>query len=1259
MKEKVKRLAPKKDTLIRLFAKSNNQCTFPGCRHKLIDEDNDFVAQVCHIEAANKGGERFNSKSSNEERRSYDNLILLCYEHHIKTNDTKRYTVGLLKKIKSEHEAQSSESYKLDEALLGKIYNQQLKLIQSIKKDTESILDDTGSIKDQIIELSKQINEVAPLSTKSSSKTIDTILEIGIEKQPQVVLDQLKRFKKNSSRLNELENYRIEANCGLCYLNIFKYSQATHCFERALAYQPENSKALALASLGSWLSGSKKRAKELSKKAIKIDGLNINAWIVNLRLYSKKISFKKLKKLVPRELIQTREILYVLGFCAKERGLFQEAINLFQKAIDSSKKDESYDIKATLATTIIESISDPFLIFSNQVSSDIKLKLNYAMDLLSEAWEAIKQTELRESRSWWLTNRGIANKLKGQFEMAIDDFKLVFDINERDDYNTYQIILTYILLENFDQASNFLDKIDPKGLSNAGYNYDLLRLEIGFKLDQYEETIIGIKRLLSSESDLDIKLLIEANQILAVAYIKKGNSDEAINICEKLIEDHPNELGVYLITTMVHICLKQDDRAHELVKLGFESVHAQSDKIDLLQLAKYLDQFREYKRAVEIYSKIHDPTVYSDITEKLVIAYYKAEDYKPALKLCERIYLNYGPIPALVEYQVTIYEAIDNIPNAIDLCKNYLVIYPDDDKIKVRLCFIYSRIGEGASALELINQVRNIDQLPLEVQFRVAHLYLLNKEYLKGTELAYKIRSTNYANGIAHSNFMNLMFSFESPSTLEKPEKVELDCAVIVRREDDKELVYTIVNSFDKPSGTELSINSEVAQLLLNKSVGDIIQLRNKSGKLKITHILNKYTHALRESMELLSTKYVENQNFESLNIGTTGIIEHDFAPMFERINEADKYDKQLHDLYTRNKLTAGCLAELKDRTVTQTWAYLVSDRKTPIFSFRDQLEYDNALLKFNDEKPNIILDISSAITINLIKGWNILKQCTSEIFISQSVLDDIRAHIQEYKTMGTRGLGTIVKSGETYVMHQYSVEDIEELVANYAALVSKLGLFCKTKPINEALNMSAEDRFSRQEVLGKVCFDSILLAREHDLLYCAEENVVRSIAHSEYEINGISIPMILQVAIQKNVLDKQGYDTMMARLIEFNYQGIPINEDILMLCFERASYQIKYPLNQALSCFRSHTEVGIACRMAVSFLYGVFVHGCTQETKINMTFEVLRNLLDNRNPRETFKLIGLHVNFKFKLVPLHKKEIITIISDFIKASYSHLFSQS
>lgn len=116
--EKPSRQAPKFETLRKLYVLSGNLCAYPGCNKLLLDANANFVGQICHIEAASPGGERFNPNMTNEERRHFDNLMLMCYDHHIETNKVAEYPVERLKSFKREHEAKFST-----EALVQSILN--------------------------------------------------------------------------------------------------------------------------------------------------------------------------------------------------------------------------------------------------------------------------------------------------------------------------------------------------------------------------------------------------------------------------------------------------------------------------------------------------------------------------------------------------------------------------------------------------------------------------------------------------------------------------------------------------------------------------------------------------------------------------------------------------------------------------------------------------------------------------------------------------------------------------------------------------------------------------------------------------------------------------------------------------------------------------------------------------------------------------------------------------------------------------------
>jgi len=104
-----KRKTPDKDTLRELHLKSGNLCAFPGCTHLMMNKDGEFIGQICHIEAAEEGGQRFNPAMTDDERAAFPNLMLMCYEHHVVTNNVKEFPVQRLQAMKAEHEAKFTD----------------------------------------------------------------------------------------------------------------------------------------------------------------------------------------------------------------------------------------------------------------------------------------------------------------------------------------------------------------------------------------------------------------------------------------------------------------------------------------------------------------------------------------------------------------------------------------------------------------------------------------------------------------------------------------------------------------------------------------------------------------------------------------------------------------------------------------------------------------------------------------------------------------------------------------------------------------------------------------------------------------------------------------------------------------------------------------------------------------------------------------------------------------------------------------------
>jgi hypothetical protein len=95
---------PSQSVIKRLFAKSGNRCAFTDCPFELV-QGKTFIGEICHIKAASPNGPRYDPKQTAAERHAYENLVLMCANHHsMIDNDPDTYTVDSLASMKADHE---------------------------------------------------------------------------------------------------------------------------------------------------------------------------------------------------------------------------------------------------------------------------------------------------------------------------------------------------------------------------------------------------------------------------------------------------------------------------------------------------------------------------------------------------------------------------------------------------------------------------------------------------------------------------------------------------------------------------------------------------------------------------------------------------------------------------------------------------------------------------------------------------------------------------------------------------------------------------------------------------------------------------------------------------------------------------------------------------------------------------------------------------------------------------------------------------
>lgn len=182
------RLALKREALITLFAKSGNVCSFPGCTHELVTARNLFVGQICHIEAANPGGQRYNSDSTDDDRRCAANLLLLCYRHHKETDDIAAFDASALRLMKQQHESKHGQKpFKVNEAFLYRLEAEMQSYWSGLQTANETlhfapavavVLNTRTKVVDQFIDVSKavsRLSEILAVFAEADSKLNEEI----------------------------------------------------------------------------------------------------------------------------------------------------------------------------------------------------------------------------------------------------------------------------------------------------------------------------------------------------------------------------------------------------------------------------------------------------------------------------------------------------------------------------------------------------------------------------------------------------------------------------------------------------------------------------------------------------------------------------------------------------------------------------------------------------------------------------------------------------------------------------------------------------------------------------------------------------------------------------------------------------------------------------------------------------------------------------------------------------------------------------
>jgi tetratricopeptide (TPR) repeat protein len=1253
----VARLPVKTETIKKLFALSGNSCAFPNCKERIIDENGQLIGEICHIEAANINGERYNPSQTDEERRSFDNLILLCANHHLATDNVDEYPVERLKKLKSEHEIKYQQNpysipIEFSEGILQKVETYFHSLYE-LSSDTNIRVQ---GVQDQLGELTKLLKDQFSGPKIDEEKIhiaqLDSIKELKKQNKHRTVIDLLYQYKKdNWDRISEELKYKVIANIGIAYLDLHEAEiGAQTLFElRDLQYETEDS--IAFITFAAAILKKHEEFDVWFEKGKNSKSINSNFWLAFIIRYKEDKPMDEIIEDIPPELLEKPEILFELGKTLFDHGQKKEGA-IYLKRVQETLTgpiDNVSDTKAAIASLLIKDVITPFKYIYSHFTTQEALEIQEAHTLFSEAWELIAGTELADSRWYILLNRGVINKVLGKLDKCLQDFQTAYELSK--EYVPFKnLLVIYFQLNKFSLAEELLASAKFKDLPDEErFVIETFKARLLSLKGKVEEAIELLKPFLNS---LSSQTQLETLNLIISTLLEHNNYGKALPYCQRLQEDFPENINGHLYVGYIEFKQQQTERALHAYNHAYTLINSSVSENEVYLLAKGFIDLHVYDKAAALLETIVETNLNNEISRGLIYSYYQLGNVSKALSLCLPLFQTFPHEPFLAEVLISIYQETNNYGDAINVVEQFLAVA--DQKVRdtflIKAATLYYYLRDLDQVKKKVLQIEKPEELPLDDAFKTAQLLAKTNEIDKALEVAYKVRGKFYDQSQAHTLYIGLVTSTDREYAIQMfPEQVKTECAVSLKRNDGAgiEQVFLITNDEDK-SEEVLKPTDELTKLLLDKKVGDEVIMEKGFGivhKFLITQILDKYVYAFRQSLKLFETKFASKDGIKVLR-ANPGHSDDEIIPFIKGFSlQEQSFGKQAYDFYNQGIATVGVLAAMFKRNAVKQWLNITSANEIFIFSY---LHDEGSIIRecASGSQP-LVIDLTALVSLFcLLDQYPLLEEFDLPMIVAQSTVDEVQQFYDELDIHGDDGITSMGFQDGRMVVYNMGKDNVLSLRGNMEAILKWCKNNAKITTSSKTLELEREERKKTSNTLGESFHDTILLALEHEAIVLSDDGTFKKLLAGEHKLKSFSTYQLSVYLFEQKKISLEQFNEISYKLILCNYIYIPVSSDLLWKTFEASAFQLTKPFTIAAKGLLILRPLYAGYHLA-RFLKDVYLNAGLTLTKEQSALYLFAEVSKHNEFDELKRFLKAFIEQEFRLLPTLRADILDLLKRF------------
>ena len=1141
--------------------------------------------------------------------------------------------------------------------------------IQAIKDDTEKIKDDNkelkqtaGAILDEVRHIKLQNNELIKTEiSKEHHAEIDYARKLIDSHRPTTAFELLETLKKRTWKEASGDvKFSILTNMAAAQFTLNNEQEAAELLHEAFKYNSENEKGLSNRALAYLLQEETEKAADYAKQTLKVNRKNTDAYVILVGISSEEEPLDEVIAKVPDYLHDSPQIAYAISELAKRRENY-EAAKRWGEIMVSQDQGNVPDFKAAFATILIKQVlEDNLAVGTSQFYKAQKEQLQRAIGLLTEAWNTVSNTELKDYRADWIINRGIAHFHLGELTQATEDLDTALEIEKSNPILIKNRALLAFECGDILKAVELLEKIQS---APEVPEVPIMLANFLLATERLDESITKLNDFLQTDSSPELQE--KASRLLIKVYIATERLEEAERILTPMLESSPTSVLNLINAALMHSKMGKADAAISQLKKAYDYALDSKDFLEIVELAAELFINKQFKEAATLYEQLADTSQNSQLTQWLVQSYYNSGEFGKALKVCQKLREKYGPLENISKMEVVIYEEIGDMNQAETVCKDYLKKFPNDIAMRIRLGMVLFRFNKEAEIDNVLDSFTDfktfsfLKGLSLEACFQLSLLHQIRLQPEKALEIMYEVRRMHFDKPSAHLGYIGifLLVEKEIPEVL-NPTQVEKDTAVQINISDE-DYWYIIAERADADiKRDERDVNDPFVQQLLGKEKNAVIRIREKT--VKIVDIKSKFSYAHQESFRRYEPLFLTDQGIETVKLDNSAEIDDKerFQPMFDRIDRDHEHMLTIAELYKAENITIGCFTNLVDSNSLDTWGSLMVNPELGIrCGIGDLEERTNALNLLNHSQPKLVVDIISLITLHSLDAANIVVSAFGKLCIAQSTIDELQRIISEREGMWSKREGMIVgKKGNQYIKQIIKPEETKQGIEHLKDLIRWIRENCEVGQATVGLEMNQLRRRELNDMLQRHFLDTVLLASQPGHLLFSDDGRLRhyaktslnSDAGTNFQIDGVWTQVLLEYCVNQHLLDEADYDEITIKLVCSRYYHTQFDADLLMEVAKRSNWKLAEPYNSfVLALGRERMNLNSALDVSVDFLFKLWEESISFREKEFLTLGLLTGLTYERYAYDVLNQLARQIRKKYRIYTPNQNYILRQIRNF------------